>query len=983
MMLRKLCIISCLLLFFAQGWAQTYSLKGRVLKEKDKSPVEFASVYLTDLALWAITNERGEFVLEKVPAGKVKFQVRCLGYAPRTLEWNVEKNTDNMRILLQEENLKLNEVEVTAQKKSDEMTTSYVLDRTTLEHAQILNVSDISSLLPGGQTMGDKNLASSSNTFALHAGGSSELGNASFGTAVEVDGVRLQNNSAFEDSPSGIDTRNIASTNIESIEVVTGIPSVEYGDLSNGVVKINTTKGKTPFIVTLSAKPNTKQAAISKGFSLGRKAGLLNLGYEYTESTSDLSSPYTTYDRNAINISYNNKFNTSAGPLTLTAGLAGNIGGYNSKADPDREVDSYSKSRDYALRGNFKLDWLLNKPWITTVELSGSFNYTDREDKDYSYKNSTTTSGLVHSTTEGYYITTAYATDPTAPVILGPTGYWYELGITDSRPISFAGKLKADWVKRFGSLTNKLMVGAEYNGSGNNGRGLYYDNYAYAPTGWRPYRYNELPFMHNYAVYLEDKLTVPVKEESYFSLTAGLRSDITSISESEYGTAYSFSPRFNAKYVFWERNRDKLFSDLSIYAGYGKSVKLPSFDVLYPSDTYADYRIFASPSKKDNTSFTAYYTYPVKATYNPDLKWQDARQLEIGVEAKIKGTRIFISAFRNRTHNPYTATNLYTPYTYKFTAASALNDCPIDNENRTYTIDQQTGVVTVHDATGTYDSQELAYTEYKRYRSSRFWTNGSTVERKGIDWIVDFAQIEALRTSVRWDGKLYFYKGVDQTLYAYNPTSYNMADGTPYQYIGYYIGDYSSANGSLSRQLNTNLTITTHIPKVRLIVSLKVEASLYNYKKNLSEYSGGVRSYALDDISDYTGSTDIYGQDKYVATYPLYYSTWDDPNTKINFAETFAWAEENDPTLYADLAKMITKTTTSYYFNPARISAYYSANLSVTKEIGNFASISFYATNFFNNLGIIRSSDSGLESSLYKSSYIPNFYYGISLRLKL
>ena len=47
------------------------------------------------------------------------------------------------------------------------------------------------------------------------------------------------------------------------------------------------------------------------------------------------------------------------------------------------------------------------------------------------------------------------------------------------------------------------MLGGEYNGSGNNGKGLYYDDMRYAPT-WRPYRYDELPFMHNYAVYMED-----------------------------------------------------------------------------------------------------------------------------------------------------------------------------------------------------------------------------------------------------------------------------------------------------------------------------------------------------------------------------------------------------------------------------------------------------------------------------------------------
>lgn len=983
-MLRKICIISCFMIFCVQGWAQTYSLSGKVLKEKDKSPVEFAMLYLSDNEVWAITNEKGEFVLEKVPKGKVVLHVRCMGYAQKQLELDVQKNCADMQIMLLEANLKLEEVEVTAKKKNDELTTSYVLDRTTLEHAQILNISDVSALLPGGKTQADKNLAATrsagDNRFSLHSGNSSENGYASFGTAVEVDGVRLQNNSVLSET-AGIDTRNISSTNIESIEIVTGIPSVEYGDLSNGIVKVNTQKGKTPIIVTLSTKPHTKQAALSKGLSLGGKAGILNLGYEYTKSTSDLASPHTAYDRNALNLTYTNKFNNSVGPLTLTAGLAGNIGGYDSEADPDLSSEKYLKMRDYTLRGNVKLNWLLNKSWITNVELSGSFNYTDKREEENVYKSSASTLPNIHSMEEGYFITTDYDVNPDASIILGPTGYWYQLGITDSKPISYAAKLKADWVHRFGMTTNRLMLGGEYNGSGNNGKGLYYDDMRYAPT-WRPYRYDELPFMHNYAVYMEDKVTVPVADASYFSLSAGLRSDITYIKGSEYGTSHSFSPRFNARYVFWEK-ADKVVSSLAVYGGWGKSVKLPSFEVLYPSTSYADYISFASPSSEDNTTFSAYHTMPLKPVYNPDLKWQDTRQTEFGVEANIKGTRISVSAYRNKTYHPFTRTNVYTPYSYKFTDISSLTGCQIPDNDRSYAIDRQTGIVTVSDKQGNYAPQTLDYKVIDRYRGTAFWTNGSTVERKGIDWVVDFAQIQALRTSFRLDGNFYFYKGVDETLYAYNSSTMSMADGSPYQYIGYYVGSNSVANGSLSRQINTNLTVTTHIPKVRLIVSLKVEASLYNYSKNLSEYSGGNRSYALESVGDYFGDTDIYRGDSYVATYPLYYSTWENPNERIPFAEKFAWAKEHDTALYTELAKMVSKSNTNYYFNPNKISSYYSANLSVTKEIGDFASLSFYATNFFNHMGLVKSSNTGIESSLYDSSYIPRFYYGLSLRLKL
>jgi hypothetical protein len=69
--------------------------------------------------------------------------------------------------------------------------------------------------------------------------------------------------------------------------------------------------------------------------------------------------------------------------------------------------------------------------------------------------------------------------------------------------------------------------------------------------------------------------------------------------------------------------------------------------------------------------------------------------------------------------------------------------------------------------------------------------------------------------------------------------------------------------------------------------------------------------------------------------------------------------------------------------NANRISSYYSANLSVTKEIGDHVSVSFYANNFFNTMKKVHSSQTDLETSLFSSGYVPSYYYGLSLRLKI
>lgn len=939
--------------------AQQITIAGRVADEETQKPIEFASILMKENGLWAITGADGTFRIKNIPAGKVVLTIQCLGYATRQIALDINKDIPRLRINLKQENLKLDEVTVTAKRKDNESTTSYTIDRAALDQQQLLNVSDIATLLPGGKTVNATLM--SDNRMALRSG-SQEKGNASFGTAIEVDGMRLDNNASAGET-AGASTRTISSSNIESIEVVTGIPSVEYGDLSNGVVKVNTRKGKSPFIVEGKLNQHTQQIALNKGFDLGGHDGVLNVSLEHARSFSNAASPHTAYQRNILSLHYMNIFMRETTPLTLNVGLTGNIGGYNAESDPDNELDDYSKSRDNNLRAHFELNWLLNKKWITNLSLRGSLSTADRKSEDYTHTNSATTLANLHATEEGYFMATDYDSNPNAPIILGPTGYWHVKQYHDSKPVNTSLRLKADWTRRFSKVMSRLMLGAEYTGSRNNGQGTYYEDLRYAPT-WREYRFDDLPALNNIALYAEEKISIPTSKLSTLEITAGLRDDITIINGSEYGTVSSLSPRFNGRYTFWKNRRKRVVSDLVLHAGWGKSVKLPSFQVLYPSPSYYDIEVFRSPSTADNTTVSAWYTRPSKALYNPDLKWQYTNQTDIGIEMNIKGTRVSLSAFHHRTYNPYMATTEYTPFSYYYTPVSALEGLTIPTDGRTYAINPTTGTVTVRSADGS--TATVPNNERRFYQSNTRYVNASPLDRYGLEWMIDFKQFKALNTSLRFDGNYYYYKSEDETLFAsmHNSNTKMTGTGEPYQYIGWYRGtngtstaQTSIANGAISKTLNLNTTITTHIPKIRLIMALRIESTLYSYRKSLSNFEGDV--------------------------YPEYYTTWDDPNTMIPFAEKFLWAKDNDATLYNDLQNLVVHPNTAYVMNANRISAYYSANLSVTKEIGDHVSISFYANNFFNNMKTVHSSQTDLDTSLFSSSYIPSYYYGLSLRLKL
>lgn len=729
-------------LFPLQSFAQTYTLSGRVLSTK-KAPVEAAVVLLTQSDQWAMTDAKGDFAIQNVNKGKIQVVISCLGYVTATHEIEIHSDTTDLKFYLEQNSLMLDDVEITAKVNENSATTSRTIDRTAMDHMQMVNVSDLMALMPGGKTI-NPNLTTSPR-FEIRTGGES---GASFGTAVEVDGVRLSNNAVFNET-AGASTRNLSSANVESVEVISGVPSVEYGDMSNGIVKINTRKGKSPWQVSFSTNPRTKQYALNKGLELGETAGILNFSLERTKSITNLASPYSSYDRNTLSLIYSNTFRRSERPIRFTFGLTGNVGGSDTKADPDAALNSYSKVRDNTIRSNFTLNWLVDKPWLTNVDLSASISYSDRLSENYARKSAASSVAAQHGTEEGYFVATEYDVDPNAAITLIPAGIWYERAFTDNKPLDYNIHLKANWSRRFGKVQNRIKLGANFTSSGNLGRGLYYEDMRYAPT-WREYRYDEVPFMNNLAFYLEENAIIPIGSTS-LNLVGGIRSEHTMVQHSGYGNVNSLSPRFNAKYTILQYDSKRFVRDLSIRGSWGLATKLPSFNILYPEPTYEDILTFAPGTTATGSTFYAYYIKPHQLEYNSGLRWQYNRQAEIGMEIDIKGITFSLVAYSNKTRNTYVIRDRYDPYSYKFTSQKELEGINIPSADRIYSIDRETGIVTVSDRTGAHSDVSLAYQTRNSFMKETYADNGAPVIRRGLEWVVDFGQIKALRTSVRID----------------------------------------------------------------------------------------------------------------------------------------------------------------------------------------------------------------------------------------
>lgn len=492
--------------------------------------------------------------------------------------------------------------------------------------------------------------------------------------------------------------------------------------------------------------------------------------------------------------------------------------------------------------------------------------------------------------------------------------------------------------------------------------------------------------MTNLAGFVEDNWMLRAGKDGRLNLIAGLRWDNTLIPGSAYGVTSSLSPRFNAKYtVFTEKtHRNRFLRELSFRASWGVAVKQPSFSVLYPTPSYMDINVFTSTADAANVVNRAYFVMPRTIEYNADLLWQRNRQGELGLDLNLGGTKISLAGYLNRTFFAYNRGTDYDRFIYTLTPTSAVQGLPIPAENRIYSVNPTDGSILVSDRTGALSPIQAAGMEKKQFITRYFEDNDDNpMTRYGLEWVIDFKRIKAINTTIRLDGNFYSYRSLFTDLVPYCPSTLTSFDGSPYKYIGYFYGDNTTTNGKETRTVKTNLTITTHIPKVRMILSMKLESSLLNYSRSLSErQDGSRRSYALADRTDLLSLEErsIYDGEGFSVFFPDTYCSYDDPAPRP-FLEDFRKARNDNPELYADLSKLVVSGTTySYTFLKDFISPYFSANFSVTKEIGDLASVSFYANNFFNNMGQVYSARTRTWSSV--SSYVPRFYYGLTIRLK-
>lgn len=249
MKIKRLFIISFVLLVVQVADAQKI-LEGLVLDGETLEPIVGATVSDGSKGKpLSVTNADGRF---QIPNNHyASLRITYVGYKPL-----VTAPAKDGRYMLQTEMRNVGEVVVTAQ-ESRGLATASKIEKHAMEHLQPSSFSDILELLPGGRAQTPS--LTTPNTINLREAATSDgnYATSSLGTRFVMDGAPISTNANMQYlsgawdtqattrdfTNAGVDMRSISTDEIQSVEVVRGIPSVEYGDLTSGLIKIERKKG--------------------------------------------------------------------------------------------------------------------------------------------------------------------------------------------------------------------------------------------------------------------------------------------------------------------------------------------------------------------------------------------------------------------------------------------------------------------------------------------------------------------------------------------------------------------------------------------------------------------------------------------------------------------------------------------------------------------------------------------------------------------
>lgn len=920
------------------GFAQSgtrINISGKAFEESNGNlkPIKQATIIIKEFGIITSSQSDGSFEIKNIPTvNHLHLTGSYLGKVDIDTLIAV-KNNQKIQLVFKENSFRLQDVDVVAKKSDNTVGTSSTISSTAIEHLQANSLADVMSLMPGGLTS-NPNLTGAKQINIRAISGSLDNSNA-FGTSIIVNGAPTSNNANLQAlnptvsgatasmsggaSPAGgFDVRNIPVQNIESIEVIRGIPSVSYGDATSGAVVVNQKAGRQPLIVEARTNPNVYGINASQGIILGQNGAALNLGADYSYNTNDPVQAYKFYQRATFSSLYSNQFFNNK--LSTNTGVNLNFGKDTRTLNPDDEITktkSHAKELGGSIYSNGRISVL--DQWLKSITYSGRISYTDKQSylqeqytaatAPYSmtYTDGATLTnfpGKKFYDKDGKEITHIPAGEENLYALYLPSTYVGEYQILGKELNAFA-QTSAIFFNRIGNTFHNWKIGADLKYDKNYGDGKTfadslppYRNLGYVNATFRKRKYKDIPGLKQIGVFVEENFTTKIAERR-LNIIAGIRYDRFNESKS------AFSPRVNAELELIP----KVFQ---IRGGYGLLSKSPSLLYLSPENAYFEYvninELATTAIPANERVFMT--TTRVFNTENDDLKIAKNKKAEVGFDIMLGKSILSVTGFQEKLVNGYQyglTTNSFRPTNY------------IEYKR-------------VNNASPIYSS-----TSNPVLAKFNMPNNNLNIEKKGIEFELNLKRFDAIRTQFNLNGMY-----IEQKIYNGDYNFYDNESGTggaTRTHIGLYNPKMEVAH---EKSFVNSLRTVHNIPSIGFVVTLTTEVIW-----NESQWS----SFANDSIPE-----------KYISK--IDGKIYDfDPSRK-------------DEAEFKSILRIPNRVTEKVESLPPMLNF----NINVTKEIKDFMRVSFFANNMFRSYPIAQSDR--VKSTYYQRNIPFFFGLNLSLKIK-
>lgn len=771
------------------------------------------------------TDTKGEIVFT-VKAGKNKLFVNHPNYQEKEIVLSVAAS-QTVTIQLVREN-HLEEVVITA-KEDKGLTSKSVITRKAMEHLQPSSFTDLLELLPGGLSR-DPNF-NSVNRIALResSGGPSSYNTSALGTQFMIDDNVLNTNANLLTSSDpahflytpdnnnstriGVDMRTISTNDIEKVEVIRGIPSAAYGDLTSGLIKIERKIGASPFQARFKADGFSKQYYVGKGFSMS-KNWQLTANLDLLEAKNDPTDTYDNYQR--LTGSVRSKLLTHLwnSPLEWrsTIDISSNID--SKEIDPDTGVTAIDKYKNTSLKISFTNNFIYNLDktnFFDRLTLNTAIRQGFDKLKQTKLINLSGPRSLPLSYEAGENIG------------FYPALRYISNFSTDSNPIDLSTVLQANGNRKLGNFDFQYEAGLDWRYSKNNGNGMQWD-LATPPSavlGQRPRAFNDIPAWQNAAAFVGNQLNYKIADHK-FKLYTGFRfSKLLGLDPSyKISKEAYFEPRVNFQYQLPNIiiNENPLKIDFTL--GYGEFYKMPTLGMLFPNQRYWDYAQLNYYHNDANYRYVNFMTY-IQNVENKNLVAAKNIKKEIRVDVSFKNHSVFVTYFNEELKNGFRSTLQTAVHEYKQYDASAVN---------------------LNDWNNGPNLNNLPYILKKEFGTYSITENGSATLKSGVEFGYSSPRFKTINTRFTFTGA-WFRTQYRNTVPVAERPSISLG-GQTYPYFGIYKND----NGYVNESLNYNLMIDTYLPQLGLTVSASLQGNLYNYQKNDKRIATPDQYYGLDGV---------------------------------------------------------------------------------------------------------------------------------------